>query len=339
MKNRMCFCSCRSVGWIIDKVVAMKRGPDQSIRQRDEQIARLLEEIKLQKERMNEEIAKLTELVAQRDTRIIDLQSALQVAEIRLSASEDTPVEREQPVQQEIDLRPADPMTALISSGAEAQFCLRKSKRLALAAVKRMDARKSACSTKPRPWRPWPTSTVPFANDKVRGFFPKPQRPKSSGRQPNPKARDSPRGASPISRCGLSSVCLCALGIKKAAETAGPYFDPRGTPVSRLGTVPHFSKRLQCKTTNQRTLLFSATIGTDGPTSTRCQSIIRSTRRGRRYGQLAEPLTASCSFPAGEAVKTLTVPAERWNELAAVNSCLGSRASRQGGDLGSRDRA
>ncbi len=159
-----------SVGWIIDKVVAMKRGPDQSIRQRDEQIARLLEEIKLQKERMNEEIAKLTELVAQRDTRIIDLQSALQVAEIRLSASEDTPVEREQPVQQEIDLRPADPMTALISeAGQKAQFCLLKSKRLALAAVEANGREKKRLLDEAKAMATMADEYRAVANDKVRG--------------------------------------------------------------------------------------------------------------------------------------------------------------------------
>lgn len=124
-----------SVGWIVDKAASLRKKPDEGLKQRDEQIARLLEEIKLQKERATEEISKLSEQLRQRDAKIVDLMGRLKAFEIRLSVKEEDAAERE-PVQQEIDLQHADPMDEIVSeAGQRAKACLLQSKRLALAAV------------------------------------------------------------------------------------------------------------------------------------------------------------------------------------------------------------
>lgn len=124
-----------SVGWIIDKVVSIRKKPDEGIKQRDEQIARLLEEIKLQKERSTEEISKLSEQLRQRDAKIVDLMGRLKAFEVRLSVKEEDAAEQE-PVQQEIDFQHADPMDEIDTEAElKAKACLVKSKRLALAAV------------------------------------------------------------------------------------------------------------------------------------------------------------------------------------------------------------
>lgn len=124
-----------SVGWIVDKAASLHKKPDEGLKQRDDQIARLLEEIKLQKERAAEEISKLSEQLRQRDAKIVDLMGRLKAFEVRLSVKEEDAAERE-PVQQEIDLQHADPMDEIVSeAGQRAKACLLQSKRLALAAV------------------------------------------------------------------------------------------------------------------------------------------------------------------------------------------------------------
>lgn len=124
-----------SVGWLIDKAAFLLKKPDDGLKQRDEQIARLLEEIKLQKERAAEEISKLSEQLRQRDAKIVDLMGRLKAFEVRLSAKEEDAAERE-PVQQEIDLRHTDPMAEIDREAEQkAKACLVHAKRLALAAV------------------------------------------------------------------------------------------------------------------------------------------------------------------------------------------------------------
>lgn len=124
-----------SVGWIVDKAASLLKKPDEGLKQRDEQIGRLLEEIKLQKDRATDEISKLSEQLRQKDAKIVDLMGRLKAFEIRLSLKEEDAAERE-PVQQEIDLQNADPMNEVHSEAEQkAKACMLQSKRLALTAV------------------------------------------------------------------------------------------------------------------------------------------------------------------------------------------------------------
>lgn len=124
-----------SIGWIIDKAILLIRRPDNGLRQRDEQIARLLQEIKLQKERMDEEVSKLTDQLRQRDAEIIDLHGRLKVAEIQMAAHHEDAADRN-PGQQEIELTPVDPVAAICKEAeAQAQACKADAMRMAFAAA------------------------------------------------------------------------------------------------------------------------------------------------------------------------------------------------------------
>lgn len=113
-----------SIGWIIDKAILLIRRPDNGLRQRDEQIARLLQEM-----------SKLTDQLRQRDAKIIDLQGRLKVAEIQMAAHHEDAADRN-PGQQEIELTPVDPVAAICKEAeAQAQACKADAMRMAFAAA------------------------------------------------------------------------------------------------------------------------------------------------------------------------------------------------------------
>lgn len=74
-----------SIGWIGFMIHYYTGGQHEAIRQRDKQIARLLEEINLQKQRADKEVADLKGQLEKKEDQIIDLTSRLRVAEMRLS--------------------------------------------------------------------------------------------------------------------------------------------------------------------------------------------------------------------------------------------------------------
>lgn len=113
-----------SIGWIIDKVSSLKK--DDGIKRRDEQIARLLEEIKLQKERSDEEISRLNEKLKQKSDKIIDLIARLKVQETLLAKEGGAAdIQQVASTADEVDTE----------ATGKAKACLLQSKRLALAAV------------------------------------------------------------------------------------------------------------------------------------------------------------------------------------------------------------
>ncbi len=114
-----------SIGWIGFLFHYYARRPDEAIRQRDAQIARLLDEIHIQKERAEKEVESLKEQLKKKGDQIIDLSSRLRVAEMRLAVggSEDLIDEN-------------DPLAAIEADAAEkAKAYLVEAGRLKIAAV------------------------------------------------------------------------------------------------------------------------------------------------------------------------------------------------------------
>lgn len=97
-----------SIGWIGFLFHYYARRPDEAIRQRDAQIARLLDEIHIQKERAEKEVESLKEQLKKKGDQIIDLSSRLRVAEMRLAVGG-----LEDPVDE------SDPLAALKAEAAE----------------------------------------------------------------------------------------------------------------------------------------------------------------------------------------------------------------------------
>lgn len=119
-----------SIGWIGFLFHYYARRPDEAIRQRDNQIARLLEEIKLQKERAEKEVADLKELLKKKGDKIIDLSSRLRVAEMRLSVGGPDELDADD------SLDSFDPLVAIWAEAEEkAKAYLVEACRLRMAAV------------------------------------------------------------------------------------------------------------------------------------------------------------------------------------------------------------
>jgi len=177
-----------SIGWIIDKAILLIRRPDNGLRQRDEQIARLLQEM-----------SKLTDQLRQRDAEIIDLHGRLKVAEIQMAAHHEDAADRN-PGQQEIELTPVDPVAAICKEAeAQAQACRADAMRMAFAAAGATGREKSRLYAEAKAMLDKASEYRAIADGSIFGTVKRPGNAMAPVRQPRRQQRAKPGTKSSMS--------------------------------------------------------------------------------------------------------------------------------------------